>query len=67
MAGSPYLPVEQVMTCGMRSLCWVLVMCLCLPITIGCGPQRGDQKQINRGLDRPKHVKDAADNEPRAK
>jgi hypothetical protein len=35
---------------------WNLAVCLCLPVFSGCGAQRGDQKQSNRGLDRPKYV-----------
>jgi hypothetical protein len=39
--------------------CWILglLLGLLLPFLGGCGNQR-DQKQPNRGLDRPKYVKD---------
>jgi len=36
---------------------WILVMSLLVPLLSGCGNQR-DQKQPNKGLDRPKYVKD---------
>jgi len=39
---------------------WVFVICVCLPAFSGCGNQR-DQKQTNRGLDRPKYVNDAGE------
>jgi hypothetical protein len=37
---------------------WTLVLCFVLPLTGGCGNQQGDQKKPNKGLDKPKYVKD---------